>query len=378
MVPSSLTPALKQEAARLGFDTVGICPAVSAPGVSRLKDWLESGFAGEMHYLADRADSYAHPSSILEDVQSILMLALVYRGTEPSPVSPGYGRVSQYAWGTDYHDVIRERLHHLADFHRRLRPDAGVRGVVDTAPLLEREYAQLAGLGWVGKNTMLLNRGLGSWFFLAALLTTEPLDYDEPFQTNHCGTCRACLEACPTGALVDAYQLDARKCISYLTIELKTPVPRELRAAMGDWLFGCDICQEVCPWNRRVPTTRNPAFQPIAGMNPVALAELFELNDASFRKRFRGTPLWRPKRRGLLRNAATVLGNRPHPSGLPGLLGGINDPEALVRGACAWALGHYPGPEAIGSLRSRLELENDSEVRAEIQSSLDALHGTAS
>jgi len=172
------------------------------------------------------------------------MLGLTYRTEELASAPPGKGVISRYAWGADYHQVVRAKLHALADLHRDLCPRAEVRGVVDTAPLLERQYAQLAGLGWIGKNTLLLNREHGSWFFLAALLTTEVLCYDEPQGRDFCGTCRACLDACPTGALVGPHQLDARRCISYLTIELRGPVPRELREGVGDWLFGCDVCQE--------------------------------------------------------------------------------------------------------------------------------------
>ena len=205
-----------------------------------------------------------------------------------------------------------------------------VRAVVDTAPLLEREYAQLAGLGWIGKNTLLLNKQSGSWFFLCALLTDVELEYDRPHAADHCGTCRACLDACPTGAFVDAYVLDARRCISYLTIESRQPIPTTLRAGIGDWVFGCDICQEVCPWNRDAPVADEPEFQPLAGGTDLELSELFWLDDAEFRVRFRHTPLWRPKRRGLLRNAAIVLGNQVAPEAIPALARGLNDEESLV------------------------------------------------
>ena len=243
-----------------------------------------------------------------------------YRTAEPVEAGAGQARVSRYAWGADYHEVIRRRLHKLADFHRRLAPAAGVRGVVDTAPLLERQFGQLAGLGWIGKNTMLINERFGSWFFLAALLSTEEMAYDRPSVADRCGSCRACLDACPTGALVEPYRLDARKCISYLTIELRGPIPAELRAACGNRLFGCDACQEACPWNRRTPATAEPAFQPGPGMNPVELAELAALDEEAFRRRFRHTPLWRAKREGILRNAAmsACAGTSPQlANGLP-------------------------------------------------------------
>jgi epoxyqueuosine reductase len=298
------------------------------------------------------------------------MLAMSYRTEEPHACRPGEGRVSRYAWGGDYHDLLRERLDRLADFLRQQVPQARVRGVVDTAPLLEREFAQMAGLGWIGKNTLLLNKRLGSWFFLAALLTDFPLEYDEAHAADHCGTCRACLDACPTDAFVDAYVLDARKCISYTTIELREPIPHELRADHGDWLFGCDICQDVCPWNHKAPASSEPVFAPREGMNPLELAELFDLDQEAFRRRFRDTPLWRPKRRGMLRNAAIVLGNQRAFAALDALAKGLGDAEPLVRGACAWAIGKIGGERANSLLHRRLAEEPDEGVRAEIAAAL--------
>jgi len=341
MTPRDLTAALKEESLRLGFDLVGATAAVTPPDIDRFEQWLADGFAGQMHYLADRAEAYRHPRHVLDAVRSVLMLAVNYRTAEPVQPAAGQASISRYAWGSDYHHLIRGRLDRLADFHRRLVPEAGVRGIVDTAPLFERRFAQLAGLGWIGKNTLLLNRRFGSWLFLAALLTTEELQYNEPFDSDHCGSCRACLDACPTGALLEPYRLDARKCISYLTIELRDSIPLELREALGDRLFGCDACQEVCPWNRRTPGSTEESFQPEQGMNPVEAAELLLLDEAGFRQRFRHTSLWRYKRRGVLCNAAIALGNRPHQATRPALEQGLEDADPAVRDACAWALGRY-------------------------------------
>jgi epoxyqueuosine reductase len=324
-----------------------------------------------MHYLADRRDAYRHPRHVLDGARSIVMLAMNYRTAEPAPAAPGSGRVSRYAWGdADYHDLIRERLNTLAEVVTRSSPGASVRGVVDTAPLLERELAQLAGLGWIGKNTLLLNRSAGSWFLLAALLTDVELSYDLPHETDHCGTCRACLDACPTGAFPAPYVLDASRCISYLTIELREAVPEELRSGMGDWVFGCDICQEVCPWNSHAPSGLEEVFAPRADGNPLELTELFEMTDAAFKARFRLTPLWRPRRRGLLRNAAIVLGNRPAAAAIPALIRGLNDEEPIVRGACALALGRYKYSAAREALMQRREVETEAEVLSEIDASL--------
>lgn len=371
MDPLALTLALKEEARREGFDLVGVCRADRPQRFDLFKEWLDAGYAGEMSYLPNRAEAYEHPHHVLDGARSLVMLAMNYRTAEPAPTQPGHGRVSRYAWGTtDYHDVIHERLKRLREFLLRREPQAKVRGVVDTAPLLERDFGQLAGLGWTGKNTLLLNRELGSWFFLAALLTDLELTADEPHQTDHCGTCRACLDACPTDAFPQPYVLDATRCISYLTIELRSAMPDDLRSGVGDWLFGCDVCQDVCPWNHRVPRSDEPAFAPRDDMNAIDAVALFALDETTFRERFRQTPLWRSRRRGILRNAAIVLGNQPTPAALDALMGGLNDDEPLVRGASAWALGKYDQKQARTALRERLEVETDDEVRREIAASL--------
>ncbi|HEY3391694.1 MAG TPA: tRNA epoxyqueuosine(34) reductase QueG [Lacipirellulaceae bacterium] len=369
-----MTRHIKEQAGELGFSLFGVCPAAPPAGLARFDEWLAAGYAGQMHYLADRRDAYADPSSILDGARSVVMLAMNYRTAEPDAPGGGEGRVSRYAWGeADYHDLLRDRLKRLADFLREQEPAAKARGVVDTAPLLEREFAQLAGLGWVGKNTLLINRQRGSWFFLAALLTDIELAYDAAHEADHCGTCRACLDACPTSAFPQPYVLDASRCISYLTIELREAVPRDLRAGMGDWLFGCDVCQDVCPWNSRAPQSREAVFEPRADSNPIDLAGLFELDEEAFRRRFRNTPLWRAKRRGLLRNAAIVLGNRPTRDAIPALIRGLNDHEPLIRGACAWALGRHPCAATAESLDRRLEVETDTEVVREIEEAISAL-----
>jgi len=308
----SLTIALKEKARFLGFELVGATPAVRPPGIEHLEGWLADGMAGDMRYFAKRMDAYRDPGLILPGVKSILMLGVNYHTVEPAAVGTGQGRVSRYAWGTDYHEVIHRRLRALVEFHRELVPHCQVRGVVDTAPLLERGFAQRAGLGWIGKNTLLINEWYGSWIFLAALLTTEELQHDEPINTSRCGSCRACLDACPTGALAAPYRLDARKCISYLTIESRDAIPPEFYKACGNRLFGCDACQEACPWNRGTAISSENSFQPRPGMNPVDLAELLGLDEANFRRRFRDTPLWRTKLIGLVRNAAIVLDNQQH------------------------------------------------------------------
>ena len=336
----------------LGFDHVGICPAVSPAGYHAFLEWLDRGYAGEMHYLWSRKDAYRHPNAVMTGVRSLVMLGMNYRTAAAPAVPPGHGRVSAYAWGClDYHTLIHARLRQLlSDLQRNGVPFRG-RGVVDTAPLLEREFARLAGLGWIGKHTLLLNRHAGSYFFLAAVLLDTELEYDPPHDTDHCGTCTACLDACPTHAFPQPYVLDATRCISYLTIEQRSPIDPELRGMIDHWVFGCDVCQDVCPWNRGTPSASEDSFVARDDLYPLALCSLFELTDEDFRSRFRPTPLWRAKRRGLLRNAATALGNQPSQAAIPALIRGLHDQEPLVREAAMWALRkHNAWPEATASL----------------------------
>lgn len=367
MSPTDLTNRLKAEAERVGFSLTGICEAVAAPGFERLRQWIDDGMAGEMSYLSDRLDAYSHPRHVLDGVRSILMLGMHYRTLPSNEPNAGEAKVSRYAWGKkDYHDVIHGRLKSLIRYVKDLAPGAIARGVVDTAPLLERDFATLAGIGWIGKHTLLINKTAGSLFFLAAVLTDLQLDIDSPFETQHCGTCTACLDACPTDAFPKPYVLDASKCISYLTIELRNPIPLELRAGVGQWLFGCDVCQDVCPWNRRAPMSQVVEFAPLEEMNPVELASLFAMSDDEFRQRFRATPLWRSRRRGILRNAAIVLGNQRNAENIGILVGGLQDDEALVRGACAWALGQFGNPVALRALLDRRPLERNDDVLREL------------
>ncbi|MBM3994549.1 MAG: tRNA epoxyqueuosine(34) reductase QueG [Planctomycetes bacterium] len=344
---------LKEQARALGFDLVGIAPAANADGFAHLRDWLDQGFAGEMDYMVRHAEARRHPKSILPDVRTVVMVGINYKnqgsgvrdqesgGERQVPAvgnAPGFeGRVSSYAAGRDYHDVVREKLKKLLEWVQREVPGARGRGVVDTTPLLERDFARRAGLGWFGKNTMLLNKRLGSFFFLGALLLDLELSSDDPFEASHCGTCTRCLDACPTDAFAGPFQLDSRRCISYLTIELRGPIPDELRPAIGEWAFGCDICQDVCPWNRKAPFGRDPELQPTDGTLHLQLLEILELSDEEFRRRFGGTALWRTRRAGLLRNAAIVLGNVADERALPALERALND-VPLVREAAQWAI----------------------------------------
>lgn len=371
---SERTRRLRDQAQALGFRMAGAVPAAPATGFSQLQQWLADGFAGEMRFIENRLDAYAHPKHVMGGVVSLVPLTLTYGGRTAHCTEPGTGRVSRYAWGNvDYHTQIHEKLRALIDCLNEWIPGLHARGVVDTAPLLEREFAQLAGLGWIGKHTLLLNRGEGSWFFLAVLLLNVELEYSHPTASDHCGACTACLDACPTQAFPRPYVLDATRCVSYLTIEHRSAIPRQLRSGIGDWVFGCDVCQDVCPWNHKSAEPTAASFAPRADLNPAAIRAWFTWDEIRFRAEFRGTPLWRARRRGLLRNAAIVLGNQPHPDSVPALIQGLQDDEELVRGAAAWSLGqHKAYPTAESALRARRSSESSEEVREEIELALSA------
>lgn len=335
--PNWLAP-LRQFAGELGFVGLGIAPAVEASGFSNLVKWIDAGYAAQMDYFANRLPAYQHPGGVMPGTKSVIVLAYPYPADAVADTKPNHGRVARYAWpGIDYHDPIHNKLKQLRRLIAQESPQTQTRGCVDTAPLLERELAELAGLGWRGKNTLLLNRDLGSYFFLACLLVDCQLPYDRPQEKSYCGTCTACLDACPTDAFPEPGVLDAGRCISYLTIEHREEIPVELRAGIGDWLFGCDICQQVCPWNRKPSRNANTpdADKPLSEL---ALESLFEIDEDTFRERFRKTPFWRTRLRGMQRNAAIVLGNRGDPNALPALQRGAQSDDPMVATTCRWAI----------------------------------------
>jgi epoxyqueuosine reductase len=297
LAAATLTESVKALALELGFDLVAIGPADPPEHGAALRRWVEAGHAATMGYLARRLEERLDPRRVLPGARSVLCVALNYYQGEPADAS--WRPVARYAWGRDYHDVIAPRLERLAA-HLAEAGGARSRGYVDTGPVLERDLAARAGLGWVGKNTMLLHPRLGSWFFLGVLLTTAELARDAPL-ADRCGSCRACLDACPTGAFVAPYVLDARRCISYLTIEHRGDIDPDLQPGMAGWQFGCDICQDVCPWNRKAPTTAQAEFVPEAAY-PGAEA-VSAMDDADFRRHFAGTPILRAKAAGMRRNA---------------------------------------------------------------------------
>jgi epoxyqueuosine reductase len=377
--PVATVAELRREALRLGFARVGVAAAASPPHHEAFRGWLAAGLAGVMQPWLERHEPLRRSlEAILPGTRSVVMLAIDHgtgAGPGTEPLEPGHGRVARYARGDDYHDLLRSRLNTLAAWLEARVPGSRARGVVDSAPLAERDFAWLAGLGWFGKNTMLIDPRAGSYFLLASLVTDVALSPDAPLETDHCGTCTACLDACPTGAFPAPRVLDASKCISALTIEDHGPIPRERREELGDWIFGCDVCQEVCPWNRHSPGSAEPAFQPRGGQASLPLAEVLALDERGFRQRFGGSPILRAKRRGLLRAAAVVLGNRPHPPAFASLAAAAADDDAVIRGAATWALGRWIAAgvmpaEARDVLASRLTIEPEATVRVEIEAEL--------
>jgi epoxyqueuosine reductase len=369
---SSVTRLLKAQAFGLGFDLAGVAvlgPVESAPAFER---WLDAGHAGEMAWLERGRETRRDTRAPVPGARSALVVGLDYGGRAPS------GPVARYARGADYHDVMLARL---GELHRWLgdlvgAPVAG-KAYVDTGPLLERDLARRAGLGWFGKNTNLLNPDLGSFFFLGCLLVDLALEPDAPFMADRCGTCTRCLDACPTGALTAPRTLDARRCVSYLTIEARGAIPEALRPGIGDLVYGCDICQDVCPFNRKfAQELSEPAFAPraaLSGRDARALAtELLSMSQPEFSAGFKGSPMKRAKLRGLKRNASVVLGNIGTSGDVPALVGALADPEPLVRAHAAWALGRIASPEALDALRVLAESEPDASVLTEVTSALAA------
>jgi epoxyqueuosine reductase len=366
--PTSMTLAqdLLAYAHGLGFGLVGISPAGSPAHFAAFEAWLNAGYHAEMAYMARRRELRADPAQLSPGARTIITVGANYHpgASPPSWGDPSRGRFARYAWAADYHDAIKATLYRLDAFIReRTGRTAPGKACVDTAPLLERELAAQAGLGFIGRNTCLIMPGLGSWTFLGVLLVPESLDpawsMDGPRASlpgrrrptlTGCGRCTRCLDACPTEAFVAPYVLDARRCISYLTIELRGSIPIELRPCMGNWVFGCDVCQEVCPYNRAAPAATWPALAPVRSRATLPLLELLALGAQDFRARFRGTAVLRTKRRGLVRNACIAVANSRDRSALPILARLLEDPEPLVREHAAWALARLGGPEAEHSL----------------------------
>jgi epoxyqueuosine reductase len=340
-----ITSRLKAEAIRLGFDFVGVAPAVAPPGHPRYLDWLAAGSEAGMGYMRTQAEARGHPEHVMPGVRSVVVAGCVYGQASPEPTET-QGKVARYAQGGDYHDLLWRRLETLLEWLKAEKPEAKGRAVTDSAPLMERDFARLAGLGWIGKNTMLIQPKLGSFTVLGALLMDVELTPDPPFTADRCGTCTRCLDACPTQAFDGPYRLDAGRCISYWTIEHRGVMPDVAAASLDGWTFGCDVCQDVCPWNRKAPAGREPALAPRDDLVNPDLVAWLERDDSDWKARLKGTALKRAKRAGLVRNACLVLGTRRVRAASEALTRLLGDADETIRWAAGWALRRIGGTKA--------------------------------
>lgn len=365
---TALKSALRDRATAAGFHAFGVADA-SAPWEAglRLKAFLDAGRHGTMTWMEDTADRRAHPQNLWPAAKSVVMLGASY-APHDNPLAllqaKGHGVISAYAARKDYHDVLKGRLKDLAQWFARASGEE-VKVFVDTAPLMEKPLAQAAGLGWQGKHTNLVSRTHGSWLFLGAILTAANLPPDEA-EADHCGSCRACLDVCPTAAFPAPYQLDARRCLAYLTIEHQGPIPEEFRVPLGNRIFGCDDCLAVCPWNKFAEASRDAKLGLRPDLQTAPLQDLAALDDAAFRARFAGTPVKRTGRSRFLRNVLIAIGNSDAPETLPAAERALQDQDPLIRGAAVWALRKRLDADAFRRLKETLApLEQDADVRRE-------------
>jgi epoxyqueuosine reductase len=346
--------SIKAKAREVGFDLCGIAPIEDFTELSFLREWLAKGYAGEMAWMARTAEKRSDARNVVPGARSVIVTGTLYNTDRPytDKLSPDVARISRYAWGNDYHDVLKERLHTLLDWMRDESDESfDARAYVDTGPVQERVYAQYAGLGWIGKNTCLINSELGSWLFLGEIICTLPLDPDTQ-GLEQCGSCTRCLEACPTGALVEPGVLDSTRCLSYLTIELRSSIPDEYRSALGTHVYGCDICQEVCPYNRPAPRSDDSEWQPRAGLDLPRLVDLWRRPDAELRRVTKGSPMTRAKVAGLRRNLAVAMANSGDAEAIAALDADAPDSPSLedpvVREHIEWGRAQRPTPKAQG------------------------------
>jgi epoxyqueuosine reductase len=304
----ALAQRIKAKAIEIGFDLVGIAPAGPSIYTDYFRQWLDAGRAGTMLWLHDRINERTDPGGYFPGAKSVISVAANYRAALPAQLPPGHGKVAQYALGDDYHTVIKDRLHDLADWLRAEIPGTQTRSSVDTAPVMEKELAARAGIGWMGKNTCIINEKIGSFILLGQILTTLDLPTDDPVD-DRCGSCTRCIDACPTDAITAEYQLDASRCISYLTIEHRAEIPAELAPKIGHWIYGCDICQDVCPWNRKSPVTDDAAFRPRFATGSIEVKQVLGWTPEDYKSQLKGSAMKRVKLPQLQRNAQIVRCN---------------------------------------------------------------------
>ncbi|MBO1906633.1 tRNA epoxyqueuosine(34) reductase QueG [Microvirga sp. 3-52] len=366
--------AVVERAKTLGFDTIRVARPDAIPlAPERLKAWLEAGHHGTMEWMAETAERRADPRTLWPEVRSIILLGLNYGPTEDPLVDlarTDRGYISIYARNRDYHDVIKGKLKEAAGFLAS-KASSDVKVFVDTAPIMEKPLAEAAGLGWQGKHTVVVSREFGDWLFLGAIFTTAELPADEP-ERDRCGSCRRCLDICPTNAFPAPYQLDARRCISYLTIEHKGHIPEELRPGIGNRIFGCDDCLAVCPWNKFAQAGREARLVQREDLAVLPLRELAQLDDPAFRVRFAGTPVKRTGRDRFIRNVLIAIGNSGDVALADEALRLLDDASPLVRAMAVWAIGRLLSPDAVARhAAERLEREDDPDVREEWRRAMD-------
>ncbi len=371
MTVDRLREAIARKAREVGFDKVGFAPARLRESDDALKEWIARSYHGEMAWMARGAERRTDASRSLEGALTLVCCGLNYYRGAPVAAAPGFGVISSYAQGEDYHRVLLTMLNEVAAFIEN-RASVPTKTYVDTGPVLEKGYAAAAGLGWLGKHSNLLSREGSSWFFLGEILVPLALEPSVP-ERNHCGTCTRCIAACPTGAIVAPYVVDSRLCISYLTIELRGFIPRELRPLIGNRIYGCDDCQDVCPWNRFAVSSDVSDFLPKEPLGSMDLEGILRMTREEFLEATRGSAIRRARYAGFLRNAAVALGNARDFRSVPALVETLLHPEPLVRGHAAWALGHIGDPRARAPLASRLDRESDSRVKEEIEWALEEL-----
>jgi epoxyqueuosine reductase len=370
---SALNSRIREEALRLGFFKVGIAPVGPLPHEEYFRKWLEEGLHGEMRYLEYQAPKRRNPGLVLADARSLLILAMNYCTGAELTDAPMRGRISRYAWGDDYHAAISRRLKRMLDFIRTLEPSAQGRCYVDTGPIMEKVWGAQTGLGWMGKHTNLITREKGSWFFIGVILLNIELACDRK-EKDFCGSCGRCIQSCPTGAILAPYVLDARLCISYLTIELRGSIPRRLRPLIGNRIYGCDDCQEACPWNRFATVNPEKGFEPREGNYMPDLTPLARITPEEFKSRFENSPILRATRDGFVRNVLVALGNSKRDEAVPALEEALREDESpLARSHAAWALGQIAAARTRRILESALVREADAAVIGEIRAALDGL-----
>ena len=364
------TERLKAQALALGFDAVGVAKVAPLAALARYEAWLAAGRHGDMRWLANakHRERRAEPARLVPGIRSVLCVALCHPPTVDAARDARLGRIARYAAGEDYHRVMKDKLGALERWIRtELFPGSGSLWYSDTGAILERGWAEQAGLGWVGKHSGLLSQALGSWFVLGEVLMDRELDADVPLAREHCGTCVRCIDACPTRAIVAPYQVDARRCISYLTIELRGAIPRELRPLVGEWIFGCDLCLDACPWNRFAPQAREARLH-ARNLDGWTLAGFLALDETAFRNLFAASPIRRADREGFVRNVCVALGNRADGESVPALARTLErDPSPIVRAHAAWALGRIAAVAADPAARAAAGAGAGAAARAALE-----------